>query len=207
MPSPTRRLTARAAQVLHDDVVLAVRVRQGPYQRTETPARPRTPYQAWIERSSTTATLPAGGLPVVPMFRSLKQLVTDQFSGNHRLNGVLAIARSGERILMGRSRFRSLRPSAATRRLRRDEPISIDMKLLNEKLIPEIKVGDEYFIVNAVDFGVMTKKVVNGDLDEPWLADQLTPYYENVKALATYDPVTVHSIIVDQTKPKEVGDS
>lgn len=110
------------------------------------------------------------------MVRGVKRSVNEMISADHdEVSFVLAFTQSGERVLMGRDRFRSLRPTGVVRRFKGDTPIVVDLTLLSEQLIPEITVDGECFIVNSVDFGVLTRAVVNGELDEPELAEQLTP--------------------------------
>ncbi|MGH1493738.1 MAG: hypothetical protein ACRBK7_30810, partial [Acidimicrobiales bacterium] len=112
--------------------------------------------------------------------------------------GVLAFTHAGDRVLVGRSRLRPLRPTEVIRRLSGEGPITIDLALLYEDLIPELEIDGERFLINAVDFGVLTKAVVTGELDAPKLAEQLGPYYDRVKALATHDPRSVQSLVRDQ---------
>ncbi|MDW3178788.1 MAG: hypothetical protein R8J94_15460 [Acidimicrobiia bacterium] len=196
MTPPTQKLTTRAAVHLDEEVALAVRV------RTCEPGSARPTGDA-ADRSETSpggpvSPFPAGGFPIVPMVRGVKRSVNEMISADHdEVSFVLAFTRSGERVLMGRDRFRSLRPTGVVRRFKGDTPIVVDLTLLSEQLIPEITVDGECFIVNSVDFGVLTRAVVTGELDEPELAEQLTPYYEQAKAFTHYDPSTLRSMMYD----------
>ncbi len=195
MTGPTRRLTDRTANVLGEPLALAVRVRQAPQQRSPRPGD--TAVDDAIQEMSPSA-FPVFGLPIVPILRSLKWTVTDLFNRGDVVKGVLAFTRSGDRVLVGRSRLRSLRPTEVIRRLSGGGPISVDLALLYEELIPELEVDGERFLVNAVDFGVLAKAVVTGELDAPKLAEQLGPYYDRVQALATHDPRSIRSLVRDQ---------
>lgn len=128
------------------------------------------------------------------MLRSVKQALTDLFAGDEVERAVLVFTTSGERVLMGRHRFRPLQPTIEKRRFPAED-ISVDLPLLADHLIPEITIGSDRFAVNSVDFGVLTRAVVNGDVHEPLLAEQLTPYFEQARALARYDPETFRSMI------------
>lgn len=111
---------------------------------------------------------------------------------------MLAFTSAGDRVVVGRSRLRSLRPTEVIRRLSGGGPITIDLTLLYEDLIPELEIDGERYLVNAVDFGVLTRAVVAGELNAPRLAEQIAPYHDRVQALATHDPRTVRSLIRDQ---------
>lgn len=196
MAGPTRRLTARAGTALGEPLVLAVRVRQGPQQRSP---RPSASFDDGVtDTTSPPRASPAIGLPVLPLLRSLKWAVTDLFRSGEVFNGVLAFTRSGGRVLIGRSRLWSLRPTEAIRRLSAGGTVTVDLKLLYEDLIPELEIDGERFLVNAVDFGVLTRAVVTGELDAPRLAEQLRPYYDRVQTLVTHDPRSVRSLVRDQ---------
>ena len=64
----------------------------------------------------------------------------------------------------------------------------------------ELTVDGEYYIINATDFGVLTRMVATGELEAHGLAEQLTPYYEQVKALAAQDPRTIRAIIASEVE-------
>ena len=196
MTAPTQRLTQRAAAQLSQEVTLAVRVRKC------SPAPKRNGTDGNIltldSQPSVPATFPAGGLPVVPIVRSLTRAVTDLFTNQHHLNGVLAFTQAGERILMGRSRFRSLRPTGIVRRFPTNAVLAVNEALLAEELIPELTVDDEHFIVNSVDFKVLMAAVVTGKIESRYLAAQLKPFYDRVQSLATYEPDAIRSAMESQ---------
>lgn len=201
MTTPTQRLTDRAAAILDDDVAIAVRVRPCASRHA-----PVSAHVAYSENGPWPNALPASGLPVVPMYRSLKQSVTDMVAPDvEHPNGVIAFLRSGDRVFMGRDRFRSLQPTTVLRRLEGTQPASIDMGLLSADLIPKLTVAGECFIVNSVDFGVLTRTVVEGGIDEPQLAEELRPYYEQALAFRHYDPNTLRAMIPGQGDATKTG--
>lgn len=191
MATPTQRLTRRTAAVLTEDVALAVRVRKGPAQRP----KPGPTAGEDGAAAASPPSLPILGLPVIPYARSVARAIGDLFAGDEVRNGVLAFTRSGGLVFLGRARLRPLRPTETIRRLSADPPVTIDLALLYEDLVPQLEIGAEHYIVNAIDFGVLTRALAAGELDAPALAAQLTPYYEQVKALATHDPRTVRSLL------------
>jgi len=202
MATPTQRLTARAQSVLGENVILAVRVRQQHPHRTAA----RRPSGTVGDQPREWASLPAAGFPVVAVARSLKDFFNDLFDRDPNWRGVLAFTESGERILLTRSRRSSLRPTEIARHLRRGPQMSIDIDLLYEDLIAEIKIEGEYFIVNSVDFRVLTRAVVEGRIDEPWLKKQLKTFYQNTKAMAAVEPTVIRSMIaqdLEAEKPEE----
>lgn len=77
---------------------------------------------------------PALGLPILPLLRSLKAATTDLFAGDDVVKGVLAFTRSGDRVLLGRSRLQSLRPTEVIRRLPGESPVTIDLARLYKDL-------------------------------------------------------------------------
>ncbi len=95
-----------------------------------------------VETSPPTV-FPVLGLPVLPILRSLKWAVTDLFKGDDILKGILAFTRSGDRVIVGRSRLRSLRPTEVIRRLPGRGPVTVDLTLLYEDLIPELEIDGE----------------------------------------------------------------
>ena len=193
MTAPTQRLTQRAAAQLGEDVTLAVRVRKCP------PARGKNANDGNIGtldgQRSVPVTFPASGLPIVPIVRSLKRAVSDLFSNQHELNGVLIFTRAGDRILMGRSRFRSLRPTEIVRRFASSAVLAVDETLLAEKLIPELTIDDEHFLVNSVDFKVLTAAAATGKIEARYLAAQLKPFYDRAQSLTTQEPDAIRSAI------------
>lgn len=196
MTAPTQKLTARAATQLGEAVALAIRVRRGPPTRRESANDQNT--LALGGQQTAPATFPAGGLPIVPIARAAKRWATDIFSGEHHLNGVLVFTRAGDRILMGRSRFRSLRPTdEVVRRFPSAAVPEIDEFLLAEELIPELTIDGEHFIVNSVDFKALMKAAVTGEVDARYLATQLKPLYDRSQSLATADPNAIRSAMKD----------
>lgn len=196
MTSPTRRLLDRAEAVLEEPVGLAVRVRQGPQQRSLRPKEATDP--VWPARNSPPRSFPVVGLPILPLLRSLRWAITDSFIREDVVKGILAFTRSGDRVLLGRSRFNSLRPTEAIRRLPGQSPLTVDLALLYDDLLPELEIDGERYLVNAVDFGVLTRAVVTGEFDAPKLAEQLRPYYQRVQELVSQDPRSVRALIRDQ---------
>ncbi len=183
-------LAVRPAAFLGEDVACAVRVRKGP------------PQGSWARSEiSGPSGLPALGFPIVPIFRSLKRRVSDMIGGDDGRSLILAFTTSGDRVVLGRSRFRSRRPTGPVRHLDRDHPLAIELPLLFEELIPELRIGDEFFIVNSVDFGVLTRALVAGDVDEPALAAQVRPFYEQTKRMKAGEPETIRSMINPETRP------
>ncbi len=155
MTTPTERLTCRAAAVLDEEVAIAVRVSKGSPN------------------------------PPTALFESLKRAVTNRFTDQGDLDGVLVFTRYGGRVLTNRSGFRSLDPTFPIRHLSRAVPIAVDLDLLTEELIPILRIGAETFMVNPLDFGALARAVVAGELAEPALAEQLTPWHEQMEAART----------------------
>ena len=196
MTAPTQRLTQRAAAQLGEEVTLAVRVRKCP------PAGGKNASDGNIltldGQPSVPATFPADGPPIVPIVRSLKRSVTDLFSNQHDLNGVLVVTRAGDRVLMGRSRFRSLRPTEIVRRFPSSAVLAVDETLLAEELISELAIDGEHFLVNPVDFKVLMAAAVTGKIDARYLAAQLKPFYDRAQSLRTYEPDAIRSAMKSQ---------
>ena len=196
MTAPTQRLTQRAAAQLSEEVRLAVRVRKC------SPAGRKNANDGNIltldGQRSVPATFPAGGLPIVPIVRSLKRAVTDLFSNQHDLNGLLVFTRAGDLILMGRSRFSSLRPTEIVRRFPSSAVLAVDETLLAEKLIPELTIEGEHFLVNSVDFKVLMAAAVTGKIEARYLAAQLKPFYDRAQSLTTYEPDAIRSAMKSQ---------
>lgn len=191
MTAPTQLLTQRAATHLGEQVALAIRVRQAPGQIS-----PATE----DDGSELMSPVPAGGFPVLPMLRSVRTFISDLFAGDEVLHGVLAFTESGDRVLLGRSQFRSKTPTHIIRRIPREAPVSVNMPLLAEHLIPELIVGSDHFVVNSIDFGALTRAVGKGDLNEPALSEQLALYYEHSRTFRSYDPNKMREMIPGQTK-------
>ncbi len=184
MTPSTQKLTRRAADQLGEDVTIAVRVRQDPNDR----------YKGTASEHDT-AGFPVMGLPVLPLLRSVKHAVTDVLFESDALKGILAFTRSGDRIAMGRDRFRSRRPTDSIVCLPRDVPATVHMARLGTELIPELTVDNEHFVINSVDFGALTRAIVNGEVDEPVLAEQLGPWHEHSKAVAAAEPETIRKML------------
>ena len=148
--------------------------------------------------ATTPVSVPLLGLPIVPALRSAVRAVTDPFRGEAVRNGVLAFTESGRRVFLGRKRFRATHPTDVVRQLPGDVPVTIDRELFHRDLIPELEIGDDHFIVNGVDFRVLTKVVVNEGIDEPLLAEQVRPYHDQLVSLAQDDPNAIRSVINEQ---------
>ncbi len=190
MTGPTYNLTERVSELLEEPVTLALRVRSGPGSNEPLLGGTRT---AWE------------GLRMHPVFRPLGSLLSrllqslrDRWSGTTTFTGILALADGGDRILLGRRRFRSLQPTQEIRRLREGAPLLIDKELYDNFFIAELVVANEHFIVHPVDFRVLLKEVVAGRVDAPEIKHDLADFYVRQKQLASVDP----DVIRERTKRK-----
>ncbi|NNE95517.1 MAG: hypothetical protein HKN24_05760 [Acidimicrobiales bacterium] len=117
-------------------------------------------------------------------------------SGHEVVRGVLAFTGGGDRVLLGRKRFRSLRPTETLRYLGRNTQIEIDEELLETYALPELKIGDEFFRVNGTDFRALTRKVAAGKLIVPGLdSTLLTEMYRLSQRMSSGEPNDVRRAV------------
>ncbi len=188
MASPTDRLTSRAADVLGQPVEFALRVQLGPAVGRGTKAVQYGHALWWWAPAF---------LPIAAVSSVLENLWAWR-SGHEVVRGVLAFTGGGDRVLLGRKRFRSLRPTETLRYLGRNTQIEIDEELLETYMLPELKIGDEFFRVNGTDFGALTRNVATGKLIVAGLDPPLlTKIYRLSRRMSSGEPNDIRRAVTE----------
>ena len=180
MTPPTRRLTHHTAVRLGRPVDLAVRARRLDGDAPEpTDRRP---------------VFPALGLPIVALVRTAWTRLKHLLLGDEDAR-ILAFMPDGRRILMARARLAGLHPTTVLAHLDHELPLTIDTATLATELRPVLVIGDERFEIDGVDYGVLARAAVAGELHEPGLAAQVEPWLEAATAARAAEPETVRTMI------------
>ncbi len=155
MAAPTERLTARTQQILGEDVVLAVRVNLRP------PGRLSLRLGRLRSALSFAAIVVPVGSAIVLTFLGAARLLSRRRTGSTEepVNGVLAILRNGERVLLRASDFRPSRPIEAIQRFPKATPLEPDVDLMEKHMIAQLTLDGQAFVVNGVDFNQVLKRL------------------------------------------------